>query len=162
MTVQHRPRQYHLPFAAAAADADIGVLAIQQCRAVIALQQVEGLFGILRADHAQAAHGHSLITGRFQPVPQAAAVADRQGQIRFQRQRCQALGGTPLAALRVGAVIVDGFHQLPFRAGVGGAGGNGKQGKQAQRSQAQGVGGLAHGGTALKRWQRLGEELAPL
>jgi hypothetical protein len=45
----------------------------------------------------------------------------------------------------MGTVIIDRFHQLPFRTGVGGAGNQGKQSEQAQRSEAQGEGGLAHG-----------------
>jgi hypothetical protein len=36
------------------------------------------------------------------------------------------LRGTPLAVLGVGTVIVNGFHQLPFRTGMGGAGDEGK------------------------------------
>ena len=52
---------------------------------------------------------------------------------------------SPVTALRMGAIVVDGVDQLPLPIGVGGAGKNGEQGKQAQRRKAQGNGGLAHG-----------------
>ncbi|MOA31936.1 hypothetical protein D3C78_1531190 [compost metagenome] len=57
----------------------------------------------------------------------------------------------PVAALRMGAIVVDGIYQLPLPIGVGGACKNREQGKQAQRRKAQGNDSLAHGRTTRMR-----------
>ncbi|MNH29481.1 hypothetical protein D3C79_897150 [compost metagenome] len=93
---------------------------------MVTLQHVESLVGISRTHHADGSHRHGLVPGSFQAVAQAAAVANRQGQARLQGQRRQALGGTPCAIFRVGSIIVDGFHQLAFRTGLGNGGDQGQ------------------------------------
>ncbi|MNS29275.1 hypothetical protein D3C72_612700 [compost metagenome] len=120
--VEHRLRQHHLPFITRTTDTDVGVARIQQRGAVFVLQQVEGLFGVLGPNHANTAHRDGGIPGRLQRFTHATGVAitDRQGQVRLQHQRRQTLRRAPIAALRMGTIVVDGSHQLSLRTGMGG------------------------------------------
>ncbi|MNR60168.1 hypothetical protein D3C85_1815910 [compost metagenome] len=58
--IEQGARQHHPPLAAGATDADIGKLVIEQGCAVVALEHVKGLLGILRADQADGSHRHCL------------------------------------------------------------------------------------------------------